>query len=70
MREISSNTAFTASKRDIIARGIDCITLPAIEMLKEKCEKDLVNMIMSDLKEVDNNFHFILTIQKVENSEI
>jgi hypothetical protein len=70
MREVTSSTAFTVSKRELLTNGIAYITFPAINALKDKIEKDLVNMIFSDLKDVDNNFQFILTIKKLENSEI
>ena len=70
MRELTANTTFTFSKRDLITDGIYELFHPALNNLKNKLAKDLVNLIIADLRDVDNNFQFILTVKKLENNEI
>lgn len=70
MREITANTAFTVTKRELIISGIDLHVEACLAELKHKIGKELISMVMSDLKDVDNNFKFELTIKKLENSEI
>ena len=72
MREVTASTTITVSKRELVQDGTGhhSAVYKAVYLLQEKIHRDLVNMILSDLKDVDNNFQFELTIKKLENSEI
>lgn len=70
MKECTANTAFTITKRELVIEGINPSVEASFFALKNKIGKDLVNMLMADLRDVDNNLQFTLTIKKLENSEI
>jgi len=70
MREINASTLITVSKREIVSSGITEILSLTSTIINDKIEKDLISLAVSDLKDEDNIFKVILTIQKIDKNEL
>ena len=64
VNEINVNTCFTFTKKDVVKNGMSHVFEAASESLCDKIEPEFLELILDDLKEIDNTYQFILTIKK------
>ncbi len=62
---ITINTTVSLTKRDLIAFGVGESIDAIMGALKEKINDSFVSLIMADLKESENNFKFVLMIDRI-----
>jgi hypothetical protein len=69
MESMVFNTAVSMSKREIVSHGIQGMLDVGIDALRDTSQEGFLNLVCSDLRNENNLYQFILTINKLENND-
>jgi hypothetical protein len=66
MKEINATSALTITKKNFIGSGVDEILECTAKRLINVIEDKFIDLVLSDLQEIDNAYQFILTIKRID----
>tara|TARA_R110000868_G_C10972576_1_gene770504 strand:- start:31869 stop:32108 length:240 start_codon:yes stop_codon:yes gene_type:complete len=66
MSEVTSNTAFTFSKKEVLRHGLRNALEPTTQALMHQIEDKFVDLVTSELQDDGNCYQFVLSVKKME----